>query len=57
MDQNHFDETFKPFAKLLSDKILQKTQTSIKTVLASLYTADESNPRFRYSGLHGILSL
>lgn len=57
MDQNHFDDIFKPFAKVLSDKVCQKTLTSVKSLLVSLYTADESNPRFRYSGLHGILSL
>lgn len=57
MDQNHFDDVFRPLAKMISDKVSQKTQTAVKSVLASLYTADESNPRFRYSGLYGILSL
>ncbi len=52
-----FEDTYRPFAKMLTDMISKNKSTSVANALASIYTSDESHPKFRYSGLNGLLSL
>jgi hypothetical protein len=57
MESQLFDQSFKPFAKMLADMISENKSTSVLSVLASIYTSDESNRKLRYSGLNGVLSI
>lgn len=52
-----FQGIYSPFAKMLTDMTSKNQSTSVANALACIYTADESHPKFRYSGLNGILSV
>lgn len=59
MEPTHttFEESYRQFAKMLADMISKNQSTSMANALAGIYTSDESNPKFWYSGLNGVLSL